>query len=130
MRRLWRSYSLGIVLLGLFVVSWVLQTLTGWKEFVAEQSSLGATAHVFGEDGYVWAWGQATFENWQSEFLQLLSMVVLTSYLIYKGSTESKDGQERMQDSLDRIERRIKQLESAQSGNPAKRVAYGRLLAD
>jgi len=68
--------------------------------------------------------------SWIVQFLQLFSMVLLTPYLVYKGSTESKDGQERMQDSLDRIERRIRQLESAQYRNPAKRVVDGRLLAD
>ena len=128
MKRLWRDYSLGIVLFVLFAVSWVIQTITGWWEFAAEQRALGQAAVVFGDEGYVWRWAQATFENWQSEFLQLFSMVVLTAYLIYKGSTESKDGQERMQESLDRIERRMKQLESGQNG--VKRVGYGRLLAD
>ena len=37
---------------------------------------------VFGGDGYIWEFLAATFENWQSEFLQLLAMVVLTSFLI------------------------------------------------
>ena len=128
MKRLWRDYGLGIVLFGLFAVSWVIQTITGWWEFVAEQRSLGQSAVVFGDEGYVWRWAQATFENWQSEFLQLFAMVFLTAYLVFKGSTESKDGQERMQESLDRIERRVKQLESGQNG--VKRVGYGRLLAD
>ncbi|MDP9366380.1 MAG: hypothetical protein M3Q10_19515 [Chloroflexota bacterium] len=130
MRRLWRDYNLGIVLLALFLVSWVAQTLTGWQEFVAEQAALGQTAAVFGADGYVWSWARTTFENWESEFLQLFAMVVLTSFLVYRGSTESKDGQERMQETLDRIERRLKHLESAQNGDPAKRVVYSRLLAD
>ena len=128
MKRLWRDYGLGIVLFALFLASWIVQTITGWWEFVAEQKSHGQTAVVFGGEGYVWRWAQATFENWQSEFLQLFSMVVLTAYLIYKGSTESKDGQERMQESLDRIERRVKQLESGPNGT--KRVTYGRLPAD
>ena len=128
MKRLWRDYGLGIVLFGLFAVSWVIQTITGWWEFVAEQRWLGQSAVVFGDEGYVWRWAQATFENLQSEFLQLFAMVFLTAYLVFKGSTESKDGQERMQESLDRIERRLKQLESGQNG--VKRVGYGRLLAD
>ena len=128
MKRLWRDYGLGIVLFALFLVSWVAQTLTGWQEFVAEQASHGQAAQVFGAEGYAWSWARTTFENWESEFLQLFSMVVLTSYLIYKGSTESKDGQERMQETLDRIERRVKQLESGPNGT--KRVTYGRLPAD
>ena len=96
MRRLWRDYNLGIVLLALFLISWMAQTLTGWQEFVSEQAALGETATVFGPDGYVWSWARTTFENWESEFLQLFAMVALTSFLVFKGSTESKDGQQRM----------------------------------
>lgn len=85
---------------------------------------------MFGADGYVRSWARTTFENRESELLQFFAMVVLMSYLIYSGSTESKDGQERMQESLDRIERRIKQLERSENGGAAKRIVCGRLLAD
>jgi hypothetical protein len=113
MGRVWRDYSLSLVLAALFLVSWGLQTWTGWVEFVAEQQALGQTADVFGAGGYVWSWGQATFENWQSEFLQLLAFVVLTTYLIHRGSHESKDTDEAMQAQLDRIERRLAALDGA-----------------
>jgi hypothetical protein len=33
---------------------------------------------------------EATFENWESEFLQMGMYVVLTAYLVQKGSSESK----------------------------------------
>ncbi|HEU4430959.1 MAG TPA: DUF6766 family protein [Myxococcota bacterium] len=108
-RRLWSNYSLSIVLLCLFLVSWGLQTWMGWREFAAEQQQLGAAAQWLGQDGYLWAWGAATFENWQSEFLQLLTFVVLTTYLVHRGSHESKDTDEAMQRQLDRIEQRLEQ---------------------
>jgi hypothetical protein len=82
MKRLWRNYSLGIVLCTLFLVLWVGQLFTGWQEFRAEQQSHGEAADVFGSSGYVWTFLEATLENWQSEFLQLLTFVVLTTYLI------------------------------------------------
>jgi hypothetical protein len=94
-------------LLALFLVSWALQTWTGWVEFRSEQEGLGQAPHWFGRDGYIWAWCAATMENWQSEFLQLLTFVVLTTHLIHRGSHESKDSDEAMQQQLDRIERRI-----------------------
>lgn len=47
----------------------------------------------------------ATFENWQSEFLQLLAMVTLTSFLIHKGSAESRDSTDEMQAALARIDK-------------------------
>jgi hypothetical protein len=105
-----RNYALGWVLLGLFVLFWIGQTVVGWQEFLAEQSEHGQVAHVFGEGGYVWNWARTTLENWQSEMLQLFAMVVLTSFLIFKGSPESKDGDDEMKETLARLERRLEEL--------------------
>jgi len=48
-----------------------------------------------------------TDENWQSEFLQVLAFVTLTSFLIFKGSPESRDSDGEIQAKLDRIEQRL-----------------------
>jgi hypothetical protein len=131
MGHVWRNYSLSIVLATLFLVSWGLQTWTGWVEFVAEQREHGQVAEAFGPDGYVWVWGQSTFENWQSEFLQLLTFVVLTTYLIHRGSHESKDTDEAMQAQLDRIEQRLASLsERAQGGAVTPGTSAGVRPAD
>ncbi len=106
-----RDYSLSILLATLFISSWLIQTVVGWLEFVAEQLEHGQPAEVFGSDGYVWSWARATFENWQSEFLQLFTFVVLTAFLIHKGSHESKDSDEQMQAQLQRIEKKLDALE-------------------
>ena len=111
MKRLWKNYNLTIVLLVMFAISWLLQAWTGWHEFGAEQLQHGAQPHLFGPDGYAWVFGRATFENWQSEFLQVATFVVMTSFLIHKGSAESRDGQDEMQASLARIERRLRELD-------------------
>ena len=113
MRRLWSNYNLSIVLTILFVVSWAIQTWTGWVHFQAEQMEHGETAEWFGPSGYIWEWAAATFENWQSEFLQLLTFVVLTSFLIHRGSHESKDSDEEMMATLERIEQRLANLEAS-----------------
>ena len=117
MRRLWSNYNLSIVLGTLFVVSWVIQTWTGWVHFQADQIEHSQTAEVFGPSGYVWQWAESTFENWQSEFLQLLAFVVLTSFLIHRGSHESKDTDEEMMATLNRIERRLNALEGSRKGS-------------
>ena len=119
---LWRNYGLSITLVLLFLGAWVLQTWTGWLEFVSEQAQHGETAEAFGDNGYIWRWAQATFENWQSEFLQLLTFVILTAHLIHRGSHESKDSDEEMQAQLDRIEETIQRL---QSGAPRGSGATG-----
>jgi hypothetical protein len=101
---------LGIVLAALFIVSWVLQTLTGWVEFAAEQQTHGEAAELFGPSGYFWPWMQATMENWQSEFLQLFTMAVLTAFLIHKGSSESKDSDDEVMLQLSLIRRELAEL--------------------
>lgn len=110
-RRLWSNYSLSIVLLCLFLVSWGLQTWMGWREFAAEQQQLGAAAQWLGQDGYLWAWGAATFENWQSEFLQVFVFILLTTFLIHRKSHESPDADDATEASLRRIEARLEGLE-------------------
>jgi hypothetical protein len=110
MNRLWRDYGLGWVLLALFLGSWAVQTWTGWREFQSEQRSHQESAQVFGADGYIWRWGEATFENWQSEFLQLLAFVTLTSFLLFRNSPESRDGDDEVKEKLNRIERRLEEL--------------------
>lgn len=42
-----------------------------------------------------------TFENWQSEFLQLIWQVVALTYFWYIGSPQSKEEEERNQDLMD-----------------------------
>jgi hypothetical protein len=116
--RLWRNYNLSLVLLGCFIVSWVLQAWTGWRKFSAEQAQHNQLPSVFGNDGYIWEFAAATFENWQSEFLQLLAMVVLTSFLIHRGSAESKDSNDRMEAKLDELQRTLGRLARQEGTRP------------
>ncbi|HYE60274.1 MAG TPA: DUF6766 family protein [Candidatus Kapabacteria bacterium] len=106
-RYLWKNYSLSIVLAALFIASWTGQAIFQWSEFSSEAVMHGEDVKV---SEYINAFLSATFENWQSEFLQLFSMVVLTSFLIHKGSKESKDSEEKMQASIDRIEQKVNKL--------------------
>lgn len=99
--------------------SWVVQTWAGWVHFQAQEVQHGQTAQMFGPSGYVWEWAAATFENWQSEFLQRLTFVVLTTFLIHRGSHESKDTDDKVMETLERIERRIEALEERRE--PARR---------
>jgi succinate dehydrogenase hydrophobic anchor subunit len=120
LRNLWREYNLSLVLLALFLVSWVLHGWTGWRKFAAEQSQHKQPPAVFGDDGYIWDFLAATFENWQSEFLQLLAMVVLTSFLVHRGSAESKDSNDRMEAKLDELQKRLDQLTESNGRQPRR----------
>jgi hypothetical protein len=100
-RSVWREFSLGLVLMILFFTSWIGQAVTQWQTFTDEQLEHGGTPEI---GDFLSEFGQATFENWQSEFLQLFAFVVLASLYIHKGSAESKDGDEQIQASLRRLE--------------------------
>jgi hypothetical protein len=123
LRRIWRDYSLGIILAALFLTSWVAQAIVGWVEFTSEQATHNEPSTVFGASGYVWVFLQSTLENWQSEFLQLLTFVVLTTYFIYRQSHESRDGQDEMKATIDRIERQVSKLTAANGDEVGRRRA-------
>jgi hypothetical protein len=110
-RRLWRDYSLSIVVGTMFLVSFLLHTIFGWWQYVADQTSQGQDPTLWGWSGYIIYWGEWTFQNWQSEFLEVLALIVLTAFLIHKGSHESKDSDDEMMAVLRRIERRLDDLE-------------------
>jgi hypothetical protein len=110
MRQIWRGYGLSITLAVLFIGSWALQTWMGWVEFASEQQGHGQQAEMFGPDGYVWRWGQATFENWQSEFLQVFTFIVLTTFLVHRKSHESPDTDYDTEAALRRIEAQLVDL--------------------
>jgi hypothetical protein len=115
MKRLWRDYSLSITLATFFLLSFLGHTIAGWYQYSAEQRQHGSEPQLFGDDGYGWVWAEWTLQNWQSEFLELASFVVLSSFLIHKGSPESKDGDDEMKATLDRIEHKLDQMEAVRA---------------
>jgi hypothetical protein len=83
--------GLTLVFLGLLLIALGGQAYTGWLEFNEELSERGGPSISFlpylVSDHFL----EATFENWESEFLQMASFVCLTIWLRQKGSAESKD---------------------------------------
>src|SRR4051794_4613751 len=88
-KRLWRDYSLSIFVFAIFLASFLLHAIFGWWQYVADQTSQGQDPTVFGWSGYIVYFGEWTFQNWQSEFLEVLLLIVATTYLIHRGSPES-----------------------------------------
>ena len=82
--------SLSIVALSLFVIALIGQAVTGWNEHNSELEQNHAAAidflHYLQSGHFI----SATFENFESEFLQMSLYVVLTVGLRQKGSAESK----------------------------------------
>jgi hypothetical protein len=112
-KRLWRDYNLSVVLGLLFLLTWFGQLIAQWFTWADEQREHNQPLEV---GQFLWQFWQSTLENWQSEFLQLFSFVVLAALFIHRGSAESKDSDEQMQKTLDRIERRLKALEGDRAG--------------
>lgn len=96
MRNFFRNNSLSIVFFLLFLFAWLGQWLTGYKEYNREQQEHHQPKISLGEYSQTGHFIQATFENWESEFLQMALFVILTISLRQKGSSESKaiDGKE------------------------------------
>ena len=86
-----RRNALGLACFGIFAVLVVALILTGHRTFNADQVDHGEATVSLGRyltQGHFW---EAIFENWESEFLQMAAYIVLTIFLIQKGSSESKD---------------------------------------
>ena len=82
--------SLGCVMGAVFALSWLAQSITGVAAYNEEQlRQLQApdswSTYVVSAD----FWNR-TLQNWQSEFLAIASMAILSIYLRQRGSPESK----------------------------------------
>jgi hypothetical protein len=102
--RIWANFGLSLAFLVLFVVSWIGQGFAEWGTFAQEEHAHGATPDF---SDFLVQLGQSTLENWQSEFLQLFSFVVFSAILIHHGSSESKDGTDRIEAAIKRLESRL-----------------------
>ena len=85
-----RDRALTLALMASFLLFLVGQALTGLAEYNAEQAQHGQGAVAmtgYLATGHPW---EALFENWESEFLQMAVFVLLTTFLVQKGSPESR----------------------------------------
>jgi hypothetical protein len=87
--RLYRV-SLSLAFLILFLLSFVLHACAGHRKQNAEGLSHGRPSQTLGEYVSSAEFWFESLQNWQSEFLAVLSMVVLSIFLRQKGSPESK----------------------------------------
>jgi hypothetical protein len=84
------SNSLSIVFFLLFLFSWDMHFYGSWMDNNAELALKGKSFQTVTEYIAEPRFWFETFQNWQSEFLSVLSIVVLTIFLRQKGSPESK----------------------------------------
>ena len=95
-----KRYAYLWITLAFFLVSIGLHWYFGWHAFVAEQSSHGEPAELA---TYLNEMSRDTFENWQSEFLQLIWQVVGLAFFLYVGSPSSKENDDRLEAKVDAL---------------------------
>jgi hypothetical protein len=82
--------SLLIVMTGIFLLTWLTQSVNNWRAFNQQQREHDAAVVSWPRyllDPDFW---ERTLQNWQSEFLAVGTMAVFTVYLRQRGSSESK----------------------------------------
>lgn len=91
MKTFFRNNSLSIIFVILFLLSFFGQIWFGLEEYnktlIDDGRSPVAMSHYFSTGHFL----ESTFENWESEFLQMTLLVVCTIFFQQKGSSESKD---------------------------------------
>src|SRR5688500_8119639 len=86
-----KNNGLSITFFALFLFSIVGQAVTGLHEHNREMLEEGGAAISMSQYLISGHFLQSTFENWESEFLQMAVFVIFTMFLYQKGSSESKD---------------------------------------
>ncbi|HEU4557987.1 MAG TPA: DUF6766 family protein [Longimicrobium sp.] len=90
MRKWIKSHSLSLAAILLFALSMVGQVLAGHADYNNDQTAHGeqpVSLVAYLGTGH---FGEATFENWESEFLQMAVFIFLTAILVQRGSAESR----------------------------------------
>ena len=99
-----KAYSFALVTGVFFVFSWL-------GQFVFQAAETARDARSHGE-AFEWSdvWVRffaSTFENWQSEFLQLMWQAAGLALLYHWGSSQSREGDDRLEAKVDRIMTRL-----------------------
>lgn len=90
MKEFIKNNSLSLCFFILFIITLGAQVHFGYEEYNKELFEEGAAAIPFAEYLTSGHFLQSTFENWESEFLQMALFVMFTIFLKEKGSSESK----------------------------------------
>lgn len=94
------KYAYGWITLAFFLVSLGLHWWFGWRAFVNDAEAHQQAAQL---SDYLDEMLRDTFENWQSEFLQLMWQVIGLAYFLYVGSPTSKENDDRMEAKVDAL---------------------------
>jgi len=91
MLRFLRDQGLAITMFGIFAATLIGLAFAGWGAYNEDLVDHGEPSVELGEYLSSPNFGEAVFENWESEFLQMGAYVFLTVFLFSRASAESKD---------------------------------------
>ena len=94
------KYSYAWITLSFFLISLLLHWYFGWEAYQDEAREHGSSPEV---SQFLTQITRDTFENWQSEFLQLIWQVVGLAYFLYVGSPSSKENDDRTEAKIDEL---------------------------
>jgi hypothetical protein len=103
-KSIFKNYSYGWITAGFFFLSLIGHWLFGWSAYVEEQT---AHAQPIELSSYMVQMARDTLENWQSEFLQLVWQVGGLAMLLWVGSPQSKEGDDRVEAKIDAVLRAV-----------------------
>ena len=95
-----RAYSFALVTGGLFLLSWTGQF---FAQLVVERNDAVEHGQDFEWGDFLPQFAASTLENWQSEFLQLIWQAVGLAILLFWGSSQSKESDERIEAKIDAL---------------------------
>jgi hypothetical protein len=95
-----KAYSFALVTGALFLFSWLGQFIF---QMITERNEAEQHGQSFSWGDFFPQFLQSTFENWQSEFLQLVWQAAGLALFYYWGSSQSRESDERVEAKIDAL---------------------------
>ncbi|PWU49121.1 hypothetical protein DLJ46_10195 [Micromonospora globispora] len=95
-----KAYSFALVTGALFLFSWIGQF---FLQMTVESNEASQHGQSFAWSEFLPQFFASTFENWQSEFLQLIWQAAGLALFYYWGSSQSRESDERIEAKLDAL---------------------------
>src|SRR4029079_8617411 len=94
-RRFLRDQGLALAMFGIFALAMIGLVFTGWSSYNRDQALQGEPEVGLPQYLVSAEFGEAVFENWESECLQMGAYILLTAVLFSRGSAESRNPDQR-----------------------------------
>ncbi len=101
------DHLLSLLLGALFLISLLGQYYYQYRQELHQALQHGESPPGATSSEFLVSFLSSVLENWQSEFLQLLTFVVLATYFIHRGSPQSRDGDDEISADIKAIREKL-----------------------